>query len=251
MPQNSLREGFTRGGLLERSLAAAQQEVSGQQGWVDLLNHSPANVNDLAPFLRVASMFEEKFVDNELLTAALAVTRGVVLLALKNQPEVNSHFAHEAALEAFEKLEVLWRVEQTEELGWIWDEAGKTWGQRLSGDRGLNVERSIACFEAAFTVRTRDRDRQGWASTLNNLGTAYLERSAGDRGANLEQAISLYQAALTEVTYETDRESWARIQSNLGNVYAARQSGDRAENLERSIACFNEALSSTLSNYAA
>ena len=67
-------------------------------------------------------------------------------------------------------------------------------------NRGENIEKAIAFFEAALQVYTRDAFAQDWAMTQNNLANAYKDRIKGDRGENIEKAIAFFQAAL-EVYY--------------------------------------------------
>jgi hypothetical protein len=55
---------------------------------------------------------------------------------------------------------------------------GVTLTERRYGDRADNLERAIACFEAALSVRTPESAPHDWAVTQNNLGVAEMERSA-------------------------------------------------------------------------
>jgi tetratricopeptide (TPR) repeat protein len=64
-----------------------------------------------------------------------------------------------------------------------------------TGDRGENLRRAIACFEAALRVYSEADFPQDWAMTQNNLGNAYLYLPTGDRGENLRRAIACYEAA--------------------------------------------------------
>jgi tetratricopeptide (TPR) repeat protein len=83
---------------------------------------------------------------------------------------------------------------------------------------------------------------QDWATTQNNLGTAYQDRIRGDRADNLEKAIAAHEAALTIRTREALPQDWALTQNNLGVAYSNRTRGDRAGNLEKAIAAFEAAL---------
>ena len=119
---------------------------------------------------------------------------------------------------------------------------GAAYRNRLRGDRAANLERAIACFEAALQVRTQADTPQGWGMTQNNLGNAYHSRLRGDRGENLERAITCYEVALTVHTLTHTPHDWARIQNNLGTAYHERLRGDRAANQETAIACYEAAL---------
>ncbi|MBD0341850.1 MAG: tetratricopeptide repeat protein, partial [Microcoleus sp. Co-bin12] len=113
---------------------------------------------------------------------------------------------------------------------------------RIKGDRGENIERAIAFYEAALQVRTRPAFPEEWATTQNNLATAYLYRIKGDRGENLERAIAFYEAALQVRTRPAFPQDWAMTQNNLATAYCDRIKGDRGENLERAIKCHKAAL---------
>ncbi|MDJ1172147.1 CHAT domain-containing protein [Roseofilum sp. BLCC_M154] len=89
---------------------------------------------------------------------------------------------------------------------------------------------------------TRSAYAEKWATTQNNLGTAYSDRLRGERAQNLEQAIACYEAALEVRTRSAYAEDWAMTQNNLGNAYLYRLRGERAQNLERAIACYEAAL---------
>jgi tetratricopeptide (TPR) repeat protein len=110
------------------------------------------------------------------------------------------------------------------------------------GNRALNLELSIAAYERALQVRTRDDFPQDWATTQICLGVAYKDRIRGDRAENIEQAITAYGLALQVRTREDFPQDWAMTQNNLANAYADRIRGDRAENIERAISASERAL---------
>ena len=93
-----------------------------------------------------------------------------------------------------------------------------------------------------MTVRTREAIPRDWATTLNNLGTAYHVRIQGSRAENIEAAIKAFEAALTVLTREALPQEWAQTQNNLGNAYYDRIQGSRAENLEAAIKAYEAAL---------
>jgi tetratricopeptide (TPR) repeat protein len=84
-----------------------------------------------------------------------------------------------------------------------------------SGDRGQNLQRAIACFEAALRIYTERDFPQDWARTQNNLGNAYRNLPSGDRGQNLRRSIGCYEAALRVFTERTFPQDWARTENNL------------------------------------
>jgi CHAT domain-containing protein len=75
-----------------------------------------------------------------------------------------------------------------------------------------------------------------WATTMNNLATAYSERIRGTRANNLEKAIEGYKAALKVRTRKDMPVEWAETMNNLANAYLNRIRGTRADNLEKAIA---------------
>jgi tetratricopeptide (TPR) repeat protein len=72
--------------------------------------------------------------------------------------------------------------------------------------RADNLERAIAFYQAALTVRTFEDFPEKWATTQNNLGLAYSNRIMGDKAQNIELAKKCYENALTVRTIEAFRE---------------------------------------------
>jgi tetratricopeptide (TPR) repeat protein len=119
---------------------------------------------------------------------------------------------------------------------------GVAWANLPTGDRGENVERAIACYEAALTVHTREAHPLAWAMTQNNLGVACVELPTGNRGENIQRAIACCEAALTVRTREAHPADWAWTQINLGIAWSELPMGNRGENLQRAIGHYEEAL---------
>jgi tetratricopeptide (TPR) repeat protein len=116
------------------------------------------------------------------------------------------------------------------------------YGSRIRGERADNLERAIAHYQEALTVRAREAFPEQWAQTQNNLANAYGERIRGERADNLERAIAHACAACEVYTREAFPSAWAGTQHNLANAYQHRIRGDRADNLERAIEHYQEAL---------
>ena len=110
------------------------------------------------------------------------------------------------------------------------------------GQRSANLKRSIACYDLALEVYTREALPQDWAATQNNKGTAYQFLPSGDRGANLREAIACHDLALTVRTREALPQDWAMTQNNKATAYQFLPSGDRDANLREAIACHDLAL---------
>ena len=104
-----------------------------------------------------------------------------------------------------------------------------------------NLQRAIACYEAAQRVYTEKDFPADWARTQNNLGVAYKDLPGGDRAENLQRAIACYEAAQRVYTEENFPAAWAKTQHNLGIAYTDLPGGDRAANLRKAIACFEAA----------
>jgi tetratricopeptide (TPR) repeat protein len=73
---------------------------------------------------------------------------------------------------------------------------GTAYADLPTGDRGVNLQRAIAYYEAALRIRTEQDFPVDWAMTQNNLGIAYQDLPTGDRGVNLHWAIACYEAAI-------------------------------------------------------
>ncbi len=110
------------------------------------------------------------------------------------------------------------------------------------GNKASNMEIAITGYEIVLTIYTRADFPQNWATTQNNLGTAYLYRIRGNKAENLELAITAFSVALQIYTCADFPQDWATTQNNLGIAYLYRIRGDKAENLETAITAFSPAL---------
>jgi tetratricopeptide (TPR) repeat protein len=72
---------------------------------------------------------------------------------------------------------------------------------------------AVSAFRKSLMVRTRQKDPQHFASTLENLGVAY--RQLADYGAS----IRCFRQALWIYTPTTNPEKCAALHNNLGNVF--------------------------------
>jgi hypothetical protein len=95
---------------------------------------------------------------------------------------------------------------------------GDSYEQRRMGNRADNLQRAIAAYESALTVRTREALPEDWARTQNNLAIAYGDCMRGDHADNLEKAIAAYEAALTVFTREALPRDHLRSARLLGQV---------------------------------
>jgi CHAT domain-containing protein/tetratricopeptide (TPR) repeat protein len=104
------------------------------------------------------------------------------------------------------------------------------------------LARAITWYEDLLGILARGTFPAEWATTQNNLGSAYFLLPGGDRRENLERAIACYRQALLVRTRGAFPADWARTQNNLGSAYQELPGGDRRQNLERAIACYQQAL---------
>jgi CHAT domain-containing protein len=116
------------------------------------------------------------------------------------------------------------------------------YGDRIRGEKALNLEQAINHFNAALRVNTQKTFPQEWAMLQNNLGTVFGARILGDLAKNREQSIVYHHNALKVCTRDTFAENWASSQHNLGVAYYRRIQGDQTENIEQAIACFRKSL---------
>ncbi|MEA5498447.1 CHAT domain-containing protein [Limnoraphis robusta Tam1] len=110
------------------------------------------------------------------------------------------------------------------------------------GNKASNMETAITSYEKALDVYTRDGFPVEWATTQNNLATAYHNRIRGEKAENVETAIAFCENALIVNTRDGFPEGWADTHNNLANAYRKRIRGEKAENAERAIASYENAL---------
>ncbi|MBD2451427.1 CHAT domain-containing protein [Nostoc sp. FACHB-152] len=127
-------------------------------------------------------------------------------------------------------------------LGIVYRDACGGQSQRILGDKAENLEKAIACYQNALSIRTREDFPELWAQTQMNLASAYRHRLRGDAAENVEMAIAANQSALQVYTKAAFRQGWAEVHMNLANAYLHRIHGDRSENLEKAIAAHQSAL---------
>ncbi|WP_017302077.1 tetratricopeptide repeat protein [Nodosilinea nodulosa] len=105
------------------------------------------------------------------------------------------------------------------------------------GNRAAQIDLAIATYNWVLSeLSTNSID---WATTLNNLATAYRHRLMGDPADNLEQAIKLYKQAMAARSPLT----WPVTMTGLATAYRDRIDGSPAENIESAIAAYAQALS--------
>lgn len=148
--------------------------------------------------------------------------------------------AGEAAMQVFTRDQdpEQWAQVQNN-LGIVYRDACGGQSQRLAGDKAENLEKAIACYQNALSIRTREDFPELWAQTQMNLASAYRYSNTAE---NVEMAIAANQSALQVYTKAAFPTNWAEVHINLANAYLHRIHGDRSENLEKAIAAHKGAL---------
>ncbi|WP_353932199.1 CHAT domain-containing protein [Okeanomitos corallinicola TIOX110] len=108
------------------------------------------------------------------------------------------------------------------------------------GDKAINLEIGIACYQAALQVYQRDQFPQEWAAIQDNLSINYRNRIKGNKADNLEKAILACENALQ--IWRKNSQSWANTLMNLGNIYCNRIKGNKTDNIEQAIVAYDNAL---------
>jgi CHAT domain-containing protein len=124
----------------------------------------------------------------------------------------------------------------------IW-EFGKLIQQFPLGNKPINVDISISCYNLALQEIATNDDSELWSRVIqHSLANAYLDRIKGDRAENLEKAIKIYESALEVYTKKNSPTDWAVTQNGRASAYSERIKEDKAENLEKAIEGYQSAL---------
>ena len=107
---------------------------------------------------------------------------------------------------------------------------------------GPNLQKAIACCEAALRVFTEKKYPRNWASIQNTLGIAWWWLPTDDRSANLAKSIACCEASLRVRTEQDYPQEWARTQVSLGLAWRNLPTGDLHANTTKSIECYEAAL---------
>ncbi|MCA2789012.1 MAG: tetratricopeptide repeat protein, partial [Microcystis sp. M116S2] len=113
------------------------------------------------------------------------------------------------------------------------------------GNPGINLAIAVYGYEFCATIYRQLRLERDLASTLNNLGVAYVTQAelGKEPVANLERAIAAYTEATTIFRQPGLERDLAQTLNNLGNAYLtqAELGKEPVANLERAIAAYTEA----------
>jgi len=110
--------------------------------------------------------------------------------------------------------------EHLQGLAAVVGELGNLFAQFPLGNPGLNKQIAIAAYANALRVRTEAELPQAWATTNNNLGTAYsaLAPFSANPAEQIEKAIAAYANALRVMDPVQRSTDCLRTSRNLGNL---------------------------------
>jgi tetratricopeptide (TPR) repeat protein len=104
---------------------------------------------------------------------------------------------------------------------------------------------AILLYEGALQVRTKEKARELYAGTMQNLGTAYRELRSDDRGRNVRKAIRCYHEALRVRWATSSRLKAALLHHNFGNAFLTLAEVEKSQDKRhagRALRHFNRAL---------
>ena len=95
---------------------------------------------------------------------------------------------------------------------------GNAYSDLPTGDRAANLQKAIAAYKAALTVRTEKDFPVDWAMTQNNLGLGYTHVTGGNRTENLKNSKVCFEAALRVYTESGFPEDHRDAAAHLADV---------------------------------
>ena len=119
---------------------------------------------------------------------------------------------------------------------------GTAYSDLPTGDRGANLGRAIACYEAALRVYTEADCPAGLGHDPEQPGQRLPRPPDGRPGRQPRPRHRLLRGGLRVYTEADAPQEWAMTQNNLGTAYRDLPTGDRGANLGRAIACYEAAL---------
>jgi tetratricopeptide (TPR) repeat protein len=120
---------------------------------------------------------------------------------------------------------------------------GNAWCAIPEAQSPAKWEKAIEHYEQALSIRTRQRDPERYAATVQNLGTAYRELKSGNRIHNIRKAIHCFHQAMCALRAAGPKKR-ADLHNNLGNAYAsfAAEDHEPVHNAVRALRHFGRAL---------
>jgi tetratricopeptide (TPR) repeat protein len=114
---------------------------------------------------------------------------------------------------------------------------GSAWCEMPEAEFPEKWQQAIEHFERALAVRTRRRDPERYAATMQNLGTAYRELKTGNPETHIRRALYCYHQAMRAWRGRASKRKLADLHHNLGNAYLtlAGAEKDGLRNLQRAL----------------
>ncbi|MCB9422416.1 MAG: CHAT domain-containing protein [Ardenticatenaceae bacterium] len=112
---------------------------------------------------------------------------------------------------------------------------GKTYLERIQGERLQNIEQSIHHYEQALELSRRPETTLRPYEIEHNLAVVHRLRLKGRKVDHYEMALAYAEQALTQVNQADLPEDWAKTTAEKAVILAHRQRGNRADNLEEAI----------------
>ncbi len=232
----------------QQALAAIESEALSAAEKVDLLvqiaaglQHKPRNAQQLHNAVKLYDKALSLCPQHDQLL--LARTRARKATALQAIPEGTTEYLLKAQAELEQAIPVLAQSGTAEETA----EAEMNLGlvlQSLAGFNAATVPESIAAYQRALKVFTREKYPTEYAILHNNLATAYLSIPMSDERAKMREALAVqsFQEALKVVTLIDQPGEYAMLQNNLGNALQYASSSHVVENNLRALDAYDEAL---------
>lgn len=178
-----------------------------------------------------------------LFRAALLTLLGVTYTRCSSAPPT----AHAlAAMECYQEAAALYLAESKfPEWARMQFNLGNAWSIVEESVFPDKWDMAIRHYEQALLFRNEQTSPEGFAATLENLGSAYRERTAGSKAANVAKAVDCYRRALRICTLDSAPQHWAALQNNLGNAYLSfpsKKPGAARSLAQRAIRHFDDAL---------
>ena len=116
------------------------------------------------------------------------------------------------------------------------------------GDRRVQLKRSMACYDTALTVYTREEMPADWARLQHTRGVALHELAGlltgSEREKILRDAVTCFEEILTIGEHQLGPANRMLAQNNKGaflrELAELLTDSERAKTLQEALACFNE-----------
>ncbi|HEY9864384.1 MAG TPA: tetratricopeptide repeat protein, partial [Candidatus Obscuribacterales bacterium] len=162
-------------------------------------------------------------------------------LLQKNLDLLNENLIPKLQQWATERFSLMENSEESINLAKVIERLGILILNFTSGNRRINLEIVITCYEICFEVINKYDLTEDWAMTQIRIGRAYFQRIEGQKEDNIQKSIICYQTALSVFTKTENPDKWAIIQYLLGLSYHSLYEGNIMENREKAITSYEAA----------